>query len=84
MKRTQSQPSRGMAVWNRAKQPEIPNIRFLFMDGLLIALATETEKASMARPMPRNRLLMKKERSNPLLLSDLQDRVNEKALKKDA
>ena len=54
----------GMRNWKKAKVPAMRHILDLFMLVSLRPLARETEKASMARPAPRQMLVMKKAKEN--------------------
>ena len=47
----------GMRNWKKAKAPAMRHLSLRFMSGLASELATETEKASMARPTPSRILL---------------------------
>lgn len=57
---TQIQPAMGIKNWKPPKVVAMRSRLFLLITGSSKALAMETEKASMARPAPRARLLTKK------------------------
>ena len=54
---THSQPKSGIKVWNRPKAPAIVRERLAGMWGKRIPLAADTEKASIARPIPNRTLV---------------------------
>ena len=56
---TQNQPISGITNWNPANTPAIPHILAPFISGSLRPLASETEKASIARPTPSITPVMK-------------------------
>ena len=59
---TQSQPISGMMHWKKEKMPAMLTILVRLMQGSLSPLARETEKASMASPIPIRILLKKNEK----------------------
>ena len=66
---TQIQPTAGMKNWKNANVPAIKPMRGSFIFGSFMPLASETEKASIARPTPK-RMLLKKKR-NPQSIKTL-------------
>lgn len=67
---TQIQPINGIANWKNPKTPAISVIFLFFMYGSCRPFASETEKASMARPAPRRRLLRKSQKLKMIPLSN--------------
>jgi hypothetical protein len=51
----------GIRNWKNAYTPAIPHMRLRRMQGSRSAFAQETEKASIASPIPSSMLLRKKE-----------------------
>jgi hypothetical protein len=54
---TKTHPKRGISAWKKAKTPAIDRDLVFFIFGSLSPLAIDTEKASMASPTPKNKLL---------------------------
>ena len=61
---THIQPIRGIANWKSENTPATVKIFDLFIHGSLSPFARDTEKASIARPIPRRILLKKNEKLN--------------------
>ena len=56
---TQIQPSIGIRNWKNEKTPAIRHILLRFILGSFIPFASDTENASIARPIPKSILLKK-------------------------